>query len=151
MRGILQKTSNEWFVKHNEKAYNYVWETKFQLHPDDALYSLDADEGTEVEFKITEECPHYNGSHTGKDCSCKEGFIKYAKLIPRLDRTKFKGSAAQDTTPAITKNIQSTMKTMIEEIEEQATNMLRQMESMTERIEGMNKKMNEVLEALKGS
>lgn len=50
------------------------------LHPDDWKWAIEHI-GEEVEFSISPQCPHYNGKHIWKDCSCKSGFIEGAKLI----------------------------------------------------------------------
>ncbi len=36
--------------------------------------------GFKMSIIVHEVCPHYNGSHIGKDCSCKGGFIHGPKL-----------------------------------------------------------------------
>ena len=33
-----------------------------------------------VDIEVQEICPHYGGSHIGKDCSCKSGFINVPVL-----------------------------------------------------------------------
>jgi hypothetical protein len=35
----------------------------------------EGDEFNEDDFHIKDECPHYNGKHMWKDCSCKVGFV----------------------------------------------------------------------------
>ena len=40
--------------------------------------------GGECEIEAVEICPHYGGTHIGKDCSCKSGFV----LAPKLNNNK---------------------------------------------------------------
>jgi hypothetical protein len=35
----------------------------------------EGDQFDEDDFYIKDECPHYNGKHMWKDCSCKIGFV----------------------------------------------------------------------------
>jgi hypothetical protein len=44
-----------------------------EIYPNSAV--KEGDEFNEDDFYITEECPHYNGKHMWKDCSCKIGFV----------------------------------------------------------------------------
>lgn len=37
-------------------------------------------DGDEVLVECEEVCPHYNGKHIGRDCSCKSGFVYIIKL-----------------------------------------------------------------------
>ncbi len=41
-----------------------------------AFLIKEGDEFNEDDIKITEQCPHYEGKHMWKDCSCKSGFVK---------------------------------------------------------------------------
>ena len=74
----------------------WMWDN----HPDDAedtyLVPFISDEDDSmIEYVITEYngkckievetiCPHYGGSHIGKDCSCKSGFVD----VPKLNENK---------------------------------------------------------------
>lgn len=46
-----------------------------QISPAALSYVKEGQEFKESDFSIKEECPHYNGKHMWKDCSCKTGFI----------------------------------------------------------------------------
>ena len=70
MTGKLIKKSEGWYVVKD-------W-LEYPLHPEDSSENLS--DGKEIEFYTVLECPHYNGSHMGKDCSCKSGLIDYAKI-----------------------------------------------------------------------
>ena len=83
MRGVLDKGElDTWFIVYvalsNMEVGTIIKEVL--LHSSD--YSKVSDDmiGKRVEFDLIEECGNYDGKHFGKDCSCKEGFIKYAKL-----------------------------------------------------------------------
>jgi hypothetical protein len=95
MKGKINYIDGKWIVDyiHYEFPpieYNEILLT-LPLHPDD-IKQIEEDSKIfdnivsrilcypEVEFNILEECPHYNGSHYKRDCSCKTGFIQYAKL-----------------------------------------------------------------------
>lgn len=95
MKGKINFIDEKWIVdyihyelpppEHNEILMS------LPLHPDD-LKQIEEDSMMfddiksrilcypDVDFTIIEECPHYDGKHFGKDCSCKTGFIQYAKL-----------------------------------------------------------------------
>ncbi len=64
----LNKVSNEgvWLG-----AYKVVGE----ISPETLSYVKEGQEFDEDDFYVTEECPHYNGKHMWKDCSCKIGFV----------------------------------------------------------------------------
>ena len=90
MTGTLHKSKDKWIVTYgSDPSMSEVWPVQLPLHPDDVNsikeQSLVFDNVesrianfSSVEFIITEECPFYD--HFGKDCSCKSGFIQYAKL-----------------------------------------------------------------------
>lgn len=96
MKGKIDLLDNNWIVKyiHYDFPPLEYMESEYilPLHPED-IKQIDEDSKVfdniiarikaypNVEFIIMEECPHYDGSHFGKDCSCKSGFIKYAKLL----------------------------------------------------------------------
>jgi hypothetical protein len=92
MTGTLHKSKDKWLVIYgSDPNMSEVWPIDLPLHPDD-VKSIEDDalvfDNVEsrifafrrVEFDIIEECPHYSGKHMSTDCSCKSGFIKYAKL-----------------------------------------------------------------------
>lgn len=100
MKGKLHKTEKGWFVSFPEQSIISVYNGSsitqgsvgiLPLHPDD-VKQIEKDSQVfdniearihaypDVEFYNVEECPHYGGKHFGRDCSCKMGFIRYAKL-----------------------------------------------------------------------
>ena len=92
MKGTLHKTESGWIVIYDEVlGKNIVKKNQnaLPLHPDDVKQIVEDSKifdnieariaaYPDVLFYILEECPHFD--HFGKDCSCKSGFIKYAKL-----------------------------------------------------------------------
>ena len=97
MKGKLHKTEQGWVIsKCVGDGVAEVWEEQIPLHPDD-VKQINRDAQVfdnieariraypDVEFHEIEECPHYGGKHFGIDCSCKTGFIKYAKLNQHSD------------------------------------------------------------------
>jgi len=92
MNGTLHKVKDNWMVTYGSSLTGFeVWPINLPLHPDDVAaiqeQSLVFDNiesriaaFPKVEFDIVEECSRYSGKHLGKDCSCKSGFVNYAKL-----------------------------------------------------------------------
>jgi len=92
MTGTLFKSKDKWIVIHgSDPDFSEVWPIELPLHPEDVKSIQDQElifdniesriaAFSKVEFNVVEECPHYSGDHIDKDCSCKSGFIKYAKL-----------------------------------------------------------------------
>ena len=84
MRGLLFKRDNGWEVVNKEA------DLKLPLHPSevanyDWMYQSYTPEEynrepSDIPFTIVEECTNYDNSHFGKDCSCKTGFVQYAKI-----------------------------------------------------------------------
>lgn len=104
MKGTLLKNEKgEWIVEYLEFMSGYDKDSgsnelrELPLHPDEIVtnppingsikHVLVTGEAIEVEFEIVEECPHYNEKHFGKDCSCKTGFLNYAKLISKREES----------------------------------------------------------------
>ena len=92
MKGKLHKIEQGWMISRCVgDGVAEVWEELLPLHPDD-VKQIEKDSQVfdniearihaypDVEFYDIEECPHYGGKHFGRDCSCKTGFIRYAKL-----------------------------------------------------------------------
>ncbi len=92
----MNYTDGKWSVDYiyyelSPPEYNEIL-MSLPLHPDD-IKQIEEDSKIfdnivsrilcypEVEFNILEECPHYNGKHFNKDCSCKTGLLQYAKLL----------------------------------------------------------------------
>ena len=82
MKGTLHKSKDKWLVIYGSDPNGVeVWPIELPLHPDDIKSVEDRISiFPRVEFNIIEECPHHNNKHISNDCSCKSGFIKYAKL-----------------------------------------------------------------------
>jgi hypothetical protein len=72
MKGKLIRKDKEWFVDAGRLVC-------FPVFPNDIHYEMV--DGSNVDFEERLVCPNYYGSHIGKDCSCKSGFVTYAKLI----------------------------------------------------------------------
>jgi len=59
---------------HIELAINQGWfKIIGEISPDSIV--KEGDEFNKDDFYIKDECPHYNGKHMWKDCSCKIGFV----------------------------------------------------------------------------
>lgn len=97
MKGKLTKKNDKWevvFIKQLANCFSmngYI--DRLPLHPDDVKQiEEDSKRFDNIEARIAaqpdvtffevEECPHYSGKHFNKDCSCKTGFITYARLSP---------------------------------------------------------------------
>lgn len=93
MKGFIDKGEGGWFL-----AYVALSDIEFgtvislPLHPFDIKELNELEQrfdnlearifaDPKVDFAIVEECSNYDGKHFGKDCSCKEGFVQYAKLV----------------------------------------------------------------------
>ena len=87
MKGFLDKRENGWFLSYVALSDSEVGTVikELPLLPDDIaeLDELESRifENPRVDFVIVEECSNYSGEHFGRDCSCREGFVQYAKLI----------------------------------------------------------------------
>ena len=89
MKGFIDKGEGGWFVAYVALSDSEVGTVirELPLHPDSLkIISIDNLEARifadpKVDFAIVEECSNYDGKHFGKDCSCKEGFVQYAKLV----------------------------------------------------------------------
>lgn len=86
--GTLHKLKQTWLVECHETSGDSNWITYYQLHPDnqnpyEGIIDDSINEGKTVNFNVVEVCSNYNGEHFNKDCSCKTGFISYAKLIDK--------------------------------------------------------------------
>lgn len=58
----------------HDRAYDYKNGAYVEvMHPLSLLGIIDS--GGLVKVQVAEVCPHYNGAHLWKDCSCKSGFI----------------------------------------------------------------------------
>jgi hypothetical protein len=93
MKGFIDKVENGWVVAY-VALYNPDDGTiikELPLHPEtiqefkelsERFDNLEARilENPRVDFTIIEECYNYNGTHFGRDCGCKEGFVQYAKI-----------------------------------------------------------------------
>ena len=84
--GTLHKLKETWMIKCHETSGDSNWITYYQLHPDDqnpyeGIIDDSNNEGKTATFTIVEECTNYDGKHSSIDCSCKEGFKQYAKLV----------------------------------------------------------------------
>jgi hypothetical protein len=95
MKGKMNYIDGSWFVNYIQRDSSNVIQNEvlisLPLHPED-INQIEEDSKIfdniigrilsypDVEFNIIEECPHYNGKHFNKDCSCKTGFIQYAKI-----------------------------------------------------------------------
>lgn len=63
----------------HDRAYDYKNGTYLEiLHPSVILEIID--NGGKILVDVKEICPNYNGSHIGRDCNCKMGFIHIPKL-----------------------------------------------------------------------
>jgi len=80
-------------VASNEQIGLKYVKNKLQIHGSDNFYLTDmtprdlkkiVKNGGECEIDAIEICPHYGGTHIGRDCSCKSGFI----LVPKLNNNK---------------------------------------------------------------
>lgn len=85
MKGTLCKLKQTWMVECLESSGDSNWITYYQLHPDDqnpyeGIIDDSVNEGRVAEFDLIEVCHNYEGKHINKDCSCREGFVYYAKL-----------------------------------------------------------------------
>ena len=93
MKGFIEKGEFGWFVCYvalsNHDDGTIIKE--LPLHPEtiqefkelsERFDNLEARifENPSVDFTIIEECFNYNGTHFGRDCGCKEGFVQYAKI-----------------------------------------------------------------------
>lgn len=93
MKGFIDKGEGGWFVCYvalsNPDVGTIIKE--LPLHPksiqefkelSERIDDLEARifENPRVDFTIIEECSNYNGTHFGRDCGCKEGFVQYAKI-----------------------------------------------------------------------
>ncbi|TXG84688.1 MAG: hypothetical protein E6R13_02850 [Spirochaetes bacterium] len=84
-QGDIVATSEQIGFVYNEGPihdHNRYWGDSRYL--EDLYYPRFVDDmnelGGQVYLVVHEICPNYNGSHIGKDCSCKTGF----KVIPKL-------------------------------------------------------------------
>lgn len=93
MRGFIDKGEGGWFVAYvalsNHDDGTIIKE--LPLHPETIQEIIELSErfdnlearifaNPRVDFTIIEECSNYNGTHFGRDCGCKEGFVQYAKI-----------------------------------------------------------------------
>jgi hypothetical protein len=76
--GKLYKIDNDWVIKYNIRLGENVMQSKtIPVHPEDALYCLDSDEGLSFDFEIIDEFSH---PEKYKNVGLYDGTI-YAKLI----------------------------------------------------------------------
>ena len=93
MKGFLNKVEKGWVVAYVEVSNpdDGTIIKELPLHPYDLQEIIELSERIDdlearilknhrVDFTIVEECSNYNGTHFGRDCSCKEGFVQYAKI-----------------------------------------------------------------------
>ena len=93
MRGFIDKGEGGWFVCYVALSKHDVGTIikELPLHPDNIKEIKELSErfdnlevrifdNPKVDFTIVEECFNYNGTHFGRDCGCKEGFVQYAKI-----------------------------------------------------------------------
>ena len=91
MRGFIDKGEGGWFVCYVALSNDVGTIIKeLPLHPDNLKEIKELSEignlevrifaNPKVDFTIVEECSNYNGTHFGRDCGCKEGFVQYAKI-----------------------------------------------------------------------
>ena len=93
MKGFIDKGEKGWFVCYVALSKHDVGTIikELPIHPDnlkeikelsERFDNLEARifENPRVDFTIIEECSNYNGTHFGRDCRCKEGFVQYAKI-----------------------------------------------------------------------
>lgn len=71
-----------WMWDNTPDDIDNTYLTHFLTKEDDSMidYVLEENSG-KCKLEVNEICPNYNGSHIGKDCSCKTGFITVPKLI----------------------------------------------------------------------
>ena len=93
MKGFIDKGEGGWFVAYvalSNLADGTIIK-ELPLHPEtiqefkELSKSIDNLEvrifdNPKVDFTIVEECFNYNGTHFGRDCGCKEGFVQYVKI-----------------------------------------------------------------------
>jgi len=67
--------NSDWQYDKDEKRYVYL-EAYLPSH----LHDIINKKRIKMRVVVEEICPHYGGSHIGKDCSCKSGFVIRPKL-----------------------------------------------------------------------
>lgn len=72
MKGIIFKEDDVWKVRIDDNV--------FLLHPKDNDVAWRFNDGQSYEVSTLWECPHYDGTHFGKGCSCKTGLIEYMTI-----------------------------------------------------------------------
>ena len=84
MEGKIIKTEDGWVIEYgvDNTLPLYPFDVEQIKELSNVFDNIDARIAADplVEFNIIEVCMNYNGSHIGKDCSCKMGFKDYAKL-----------------------------------------------------------------------
>jgi len=93
MKGFIDKGEKGWFVCYVALSKHDVGTIikELPIHPDNLKEIKELSERFDnlearifanrgVDFTIIEECSNYNGTHFGRDCGCKEGFVQYAKI-----------------------------------------------------------------------